>query len=126
MGQPKKTIDEVQAVVNRVHYEKDYRVGIMGGGYYIQIEYDEPDIITGELEVQRGRKWYISPHATESEIVQTMLRAALDSAEHQVREHFGYIKAGETIPKLIYGPHFDKDALYDICGKAASYDARVG
>jgi hypothetical protein len=123
-GQIRWTIDGVREIVARVRYEKRYRVGAMGDGFYVQIEYEEPDIRSGDLEVQRGRKWYVSAYATESEIIQTMLTAALASAEHQVREHFAYTPPGETKAKLIYGPHFHADALWGICGKASSYDAR--
>lgn len=119
-----KTINDVTEIVSRVHYEKNFRVGTMGNGFFVQIEYEEPDIRTGEMELQRGRKWYVSAHATDSEIIQTCLTAALASAEHQVREHFGYLAPGTDKPKLIYGPHFAADALYGICGKEKSYDAR--
>lgn len=118
------TMPEVQGIVSRVHYEKRFRVGLMGDGFFVQIEYEEPDIKTGVLELQRGRKWYVSRFATDSEIVQTLLSAALASAEHQVREHFGYSPAPDQKPRLIYGPHYNADTLWNIAGKAASYDVR--
>lgn len=123
-GQPKKTEADVLEIVGRVRFEKQFRVGHMGDGFFVQIEYDEADVITGDAATQRGRKWYISPYATDSEIVQTMLRAAIDSAEHQVREHFFYKAPGGDKARAIFGPHFSSDALYSICGKRANYDAR--
>lgn len=125
MAQEPKDKAEVEAIVGRVRYEeKRFRVGVMGDGFFVQIEYDEPDIRTNEMALQRGRKWYVSSYATESEIVQTCLAAVLASAEHQAREHFGYVPAGEKRPRAIFSPHFATDALYSICGKADSYDAR--
>lgn len=114
-----------EEIVARVHYE-DHRfvVGAMGDGSYIQIEYEEPDVVTLQPAVQRGRKFYVSRHATRSEIVQTCLTAALASAEHRVREHFKYAPTPEDKPKSIFGPHFKTDALYGICGKSENYDAR--
>ena len=54
------------------------------------------------------RKWLIElPDATESDIIQTALRAVLDAAEHEVRETFRFKG------KRIYGPHFSPDALVD-------------
>lgn len=81
------------------------RARLMGDGFYLQIRYMEPDIVSGIPELQSGRKWYVSSHATKSEVVQTVLKAALTSAEHIVREHFRY--RGQNI----FGPHFDVDAL---------------
>lgn len=46
------------------------------------------------------RKWYLSPHATDSEVAQTMLKLVLTSVEHEAREAFTYQH------KAIYGPHF--------------------
>lgn len=93
--------------------------------WFVQIEYMEPDVRTGEMELQRGRKWIVSRYATESEVVQTCLTAALRSAEHQVREHFKYRPNAEASPKAIFGPHFHAAALWGICGKPESYDARI-
>lgn len=130
MTQQPKTIEEVREIVSRVEYEKAFRVleappaeGRVPG-FFVQIEYMEPDVITREPAVQRGRKWYVSPFATESEIVQTMLTAALASAEHQVREHFKYAPRPGDKPRAIYGPHFHANVLYSICGRRENYDAR--
>lgn len=119
-----RDIEDVRSVVARVRFDKQFRVDYMGEGFMVQIEYDEPDVHTGDAAVQRGRKWYVSPYATDSEIVQTMLTAALASAEHQVREHFFYVPPGEKVARAIYGPHFSADSLYAICGKAEHQDAR--
>ena len=124
-AQQDKTQEDVEAVVARIAYDKRFRVGVMGEGYFVQIQYDEPDIHTGNMELQRGRKWYVSPWATDSEIVQTCLTAALASAEHQVREHFGYRPFPNRPARAIYGPHFSADHLWDICSNPDSYDARA-
>jgi hypothetical protein len=125
MAQTPKTREEIEEIIARVVYEeKRFRLGVMGDGFFVQIEYDEADIRDGHMALQRGRKWYVSRFATESEIVQTMLTAALASAEHQCREHFAYRPAGADEAKPIYGPHFSAEALYGICGKPESYDAR--
>lgn len=91
---------------NCVEYrDHRWRVGRMGNGSFIQIAYDEVDVDTGMLREQRGRKWYVSTHATKSEVVQTMLLAALTSAEHRVREHFMYMDA------RVFMPHHNVDEL---------------
>jgi len=54
----------------------------------------------------RGRKWYISQYACNSEVVQTLFKAALTVAEHELRESFLYKG------RAIYGPHFDLEKLH--------------
>jgi len=104
---------EVGGIVWNVYADR------MGNGYYIQLRYIEPDIETGDPEDQHSRKWYISSHATPSEIVQTVLKACLTSGEHMIREHFTY--KGYRI----LGPHFDIEQLVELCKREAdSRDVR--
>lgn len=77
--------------------------------YYLQIMYIDNCVVSGKMEWQYGRKWFVSQHATKSEIVRTALKAALTSAEHNVRERFTYRG------KRIFGPHFDVDKLAELC-----------
>lgn len=84
------------------------RCDVMGDGFFVQLRYIEPDISTENPEDQHGRKWYVSSHSVESEVVQTILKAALTSAEHIVREHFTY--KGERI----FTPHWDIAALIEL------------
>lgn len=60
---------------------------------------------------QSGRRWYVSRHATESEVVQTALLAVLQFREHEVREHFRYNGA------RCFGPHIAVEALCSVAGK---------
>lgn len=92
MPQEPKTVEQVREIVGWCHApdSKQFRVGEKAGDFYLQIEYYEPDIRTGEAALQRGRKWNISRFATKSEIVQTCFAACMASAEHQTREHFLY------------------------------------
>lgn len=78
-----------------------------------RFEYEaERQFLSGAFECDgqtwRTRKWYISEHATDSEILQTMLKVALTSAEHEVREAFLYRG------RPIYGPHLSKDQLWEL------------
>jgi hypothetical protein len=128
-GQRPKTTEQIGEVVDRVTLSgvlshKTLRLREQDHRPYLQVEYAEPDAISGKPSVQRGRKWYVSRFATDSEIVQTCLRACLDSAEHQVREHFKYAPNPGDAPRAIYGPHFSADVLYGICGRRENYDAR--
>lgn len=75
------------------------------GRYYLQVQFNAEDISTGKVETQSGRKWLLSPHMTEGEIVQTALMAVLAAVEHEARESFCYDG------KRIFGPHKNPDDL---------------
>jgi hypothetical protein len=81
-------------------------VGRQGEGFYVQWEFAAPCNVTDEAGFQRGRKWYVSQHATKSEVVQTLLKAALAAEEHEAREQFLYKG------RAVYGPHPDVEALW--------------
>jgi hypothetical protein len=90
---------------------------------WIQVRYLETDVDgnphdANDLELQQGRKWLISRHATPSEFVQTCFKAVLTSMEHQAREHFTYRGA------RVFGPHFDVDQLVALCRTPECMDAR--
>lgn len=64
--------------------------------------------VTGEPMSWNGRKWRLSQHMTDSEIVQTMLKAVLTAQEHEARE--GFLYRG----KAIFDPHYDVDLLWEL------------
>lgn len=72
-----------------------------GERLWVQVRYLEADVDgePADLEIQHGRKWLVSRHATPSELVQTVFKAILTSTEHQTREHFTYRGA------RVFGPH---------------------
>lgn len=111
------TLDEVQAVIDEItlgaylYTNARWRVLTKGDGFLLQLVYSEPDsTIPGNTspEDQHARKWYISAHATKSEIVRTAYKAVLTSLEHRLGEHFRYQGVA------IYSPHYDVDALVEL------------
>lgn len=111
---PMMTIGDIQNVVALCHYPAyDIYVREDGrGAWYIQGEYVEEDIVTLKAEVQRTRRWFVSPEVTSGEVVQTCLKLVLTSAEHRVREHFLYKQ------RRVFGPHFDIEKLWAVCEDA--------
>lgn len=100
-------LDRFQDILGRVSY-KDWRfrvVHVQPHHYYLQVEFDAADNDTSDASVQRGRKWLLSTHMTESEIVQTALKAVLAAEEHEAREQF------KVEGVAVFGPHFDVFAL---------------
>lgn len=79
------------------------------GPVYLQAKYDDPDIYTGVMKPQHTRKWLLSPHMTDSEIVLTAFKCVLTSMEHRTRERFTYKGA------RIFGPHFDVEDMVRLC-----------
>lgn len=83
------------------------------GRCYLVIEFEEPCIVTGKPATQRSRKWLLSEHMTRGEVVQTAWLAVQTALLHEARESFKYRD------RLIFGPHFDLDALVTLCDQAA-------
>lgn len=96
--------------LNQIKF-RDYQFIVVteAGRVYLQAYYEEPDVVTGENQVQKTRKWLLSPHMTRSEVVQTAFKCALTSMEHRTREHFLY--KGERV----FSPHYDVEALVELC-----------
>ena len=89
-----------------------FRVTEGHGGVHLQGAYMEQDIYKGpgsSPEEQLTRKWLLSPHMTESEMIQTAFKCVLTSMEHRTREHFKYKNA------RIFGPHFNVNDLVRLC-----------
>lgn len=76
-----------------------------------------PDPRTGKACEHFTRRWLISPHATDSEIVQTLFKICLTAVEHEAREGFSF--KGQSV----FGPHFDVHALADLSARGG-LDAR--
>lgn len=91
-----------------------------GERLWLQVRYLEADVEgdPNTLEIQHGRKWVVSRHATPSELVQTAFKAVMTSMEHQAREHFTYRGA------RVFGPHFDVEQLVKLCRSGDHEDAR--
>lgn len=112
------TITEVRDILKHVSFPGyTFVAAHNASGRYLQASYMEADIISGKMVEQKTRKWQLSEHMVKSEIVQTAFKCILTSAEHTVREHFKYRD------ERVYGPHFDVEALVDLC-RAKKLDYR--
>lgn len=107
------TVEEMCGVVADCRYEEyGFKVELDGRGeIYLQGLYEEPDTVTGEPEIQYTRRWLLSPEMTKSEIVQTVFKCVLTSAEHRVREWFKFRD------QPVFCPHYDVDALHELCAQ---------
>ncbi|MBN9477402.1 MAG: hypothetical protein ABS43_03730 [Bordetella sp. SCN 67-23] len=87
------------------------------GHMWLQARFIAPCNETGQVSEQRTRKWKLSTFMTRSELVQTAFKCVLTSVEHETREQFRY--RGQAI----FGPHFDVEALAELC-LACAVDTR--
>jgi hypothetical protein len=103
---------EIEAILAEVTYKDwQFHVGDKNGTLFLQVRFRRHDPVTGRREEgwQHGRKWQLSEFMVKGEVVQTALKAALTAEEYECREAFRY--RGEPI----FGPHFDLDALWQLC-----------
>jgi hypothetical protein len=118
-GQPKKTLEEVRAIIDSIEFvDRKFRVEPLGGGFFLQVQYMEADINTGVMAQQNARKWYVSAHSTETEVVETAFKACRVSMDHVLKEHFTYKG------RRVYSPHFDIKARLELCD-AKRFDGRI-
>lgn len=96
------TKEDIATIVGYVKY-KDWGFHLSYEPLYLQVMF-----VDGE-ETWFGRKWLLSVHMTESEVVQTCLKAVLTAEEHEAREKFKYHD------RAIFGPHINVNDLWDMC-----------
>lgn len=104
----------MQVIADDIRYKKGWQVRVTAnehGMAYLQWSFVAPDYTAphNPPKLWTSRKWYLSEHACESEIVQTALAAALMAEEHEAREAFTYM--GRTV----FNPHIHIDAMMEAC-----------
>lgn len=110
---------EVMDVLTCVRYKPGWHLRVNAiDDLFLQWEFPGTCSKTGEPSQQRGRKWRLSSHMTESELVTTALLAAITAEEHEAREHFRYQG------KRLFNPHLSVRALMSICDSEDSRDTR--
>lgn len=80
----------------------------LGGRVYIQLAFSSPDALTGNMTEWKSRKYYLSEHMLEDEIVKTCFMAAKQCVEHEVMEGFQFDN------KVVFNPHVNFRALLSI------------
>lgn len=109
----------VDALLDRIAF-RDWRFRLTEKDdiLFLQVAFTAPDVRTGEPSEQRGRKWYLSTHMTDSEIVQTVYAAISMAEEHERREDFW------LDGKRIFGPHWNVEVLAARADSPDAIDAR--
>lgn len=113
-----QTLDSIKQIVSEVSFnEWKFRIGQYGDGTpYVQILFMDKDRISGIEELQRCRKWILSFHMTNSEVVRTCHKAVQAAMLHEVDEAFKYKGS------RIFNPHIDLD---DLANAIKSKDVKI-
>lgn len=86
---------------------------------YVQIQFKGTDNFGSEEEMQYGRKWMLSYHMCDTEVVRTVKKAIDAAMQHEVDENFKYM--GRTI----FNPHRSIVALWQAAGAENGVDLRT-
>lgn len=121
--------ERLENIVNHIHLEMNCELLIghddenIPGREYLQVKCWRRDTITGEMGYGYGGKAYLSPHMTDSEIIQVAFGLYKGYWEHEARETFILINsAGEG--RRPFGPHIDSWALWSVARKVDVRSAR--
>lgn len=78
----------LRVLIDRTSYKPDtgFRVTIKGECVFVQHWQKVSDCKTGQPSFQKGRKFYVSPHMTDGEIVRTLALAVKLFEEHEANE----------------------------------------
>ena len=88
-----------------LHVKQDRKDPRIGGRVYIQLVYTALDHELGVHKGQKARKWYLSEHMTDDEILKTAYAAFRMAVQHEVVEGF-------TVDGVrVFDPHRPIEAL---------------
>lgn len=111
---PAETIDRYYRIAGEVQLAENFRIIVREdqdrpfGRWYYQIQCHRKDVITGEWGEGFGGKAYLSPWASDNELVQTIFGLYKGYWEHEARESF------QWNDRRVFGPHIATQALWDV------------
>lgn len=118
-----RTRDQLTEIVNSCACAVDPKarvaVRLDGSRLYIQIEAESECAVTGKLMRWAGRKWPLSAHMTETEVVCTVFKAWQGWVDHELREKFYYKHV------QVFDPHRAIQALLSLDGMRDVRDSAV-
>lgn len=104
-----QTKETLQKFIDEMEFNDwDFHLRFTNDVPYLQIRFTEPDNYTGEMKEWGCRKWMLSYHMCDDEVLSTALKAVLAAVEHEAREQFKW--KGQPI----YRPHYSPHALYEL------------
>ena len=108
----------VSHLANKPGWSIEVRHSAAAGYDYLVVAYDGRGAYGDEPWT--GRRWPLSPHMTETEVVNTALKAVLAAEEHETREQLRYMGVD------IYSPHHSvRDLMRLRALRELRYDVRA-
>ena len=107
-----QTPNSIRSLLSQITY-KDWKLMTPFECGYLQWVWEEEDPINGGTFECKSRKWMLSFHMTDSEIVQTAFLALQVAIKHEAREFFKF--KGRPVMR----PHFDVYKLVELCDLGA-------
>lgn len=101
----------------RLRIEEDVK---FGGRIFPQVLYEAPCTKDGRNMPLRGRKWYLSNHMTEGEVIFTAYTAFELTIKHEIMESF---KIGGV---TLVNPHVDYKKLLEISSFEVTRGGNIG
>ncbi len=121
---PQEMIDRYFAIASQVTLAEYFKVIVAQdkekpfGRWYYQITFQRIDVITGVWGPGYGGKAYLSPHASDNELVQTIFGLYKGVWEHEARESF------QWNDRRVFGPHIATQALWDVAKRVDVRNAK--
>ncbi len=105
-------LHNIRTIVGVIEY-KDwwFRVSDDPQDLWLQVCFNAPDTITGEIALQTCRKWRLSEWMTDTEIVDAAYLAIERAEIHEIKEHFKFDGV------LVFNPHLDIWDRRDLAAK---------
>lgn len=119
MSTSRQTKESLQALINACKF-KDWIIALRFDGErpYVQIQFKDKDNFGTKEEMQYGRKWMLSYHMCDTEVVRTVKKAIDAAMQHEVDENFKYNG------RSIFNPHRNIQMLWIAAGGENSVDLR--
>ncbi len=105
-----RTLASIRDVLDEITYKKGWvlQLTLDGNRPILQVIFEGADSVTGQIEIQKCRKWLLSYHMTNNEIVGTAFKAIQAAEEHETREFFLYKNV------RVMNPHFSYDDIAEL------------
>lgn len=88
----------------RVEHDNEFK----NGRVFLQVVYKAPCTKDGTLSEWKGRKWYLSQHMTDDEIVKTAYVAFESCVKHEIMENF------KVDGVILFNPHISFEELLKV------------
>ena len=98
----------------RVEHDNEFE----NGRVFLQVVYSAPCTKTGNNEEWKGRKWYLSKHMTDDEIVKTAYVAFESCVKHEIMENF------KMDGVILFNPHVSFEELLKVSHKEVAREIK--